>query len=155
MSKVPNKPNVTKGRNAMMRNDRTERGSAALEILMSLPVLVVVAFGVIEFGRAFQIRESLVSAASEAARVASESSCPRATSAEVKAVANLTLQSAGLDPASADIQLTNPGGEPGTDATVDLSYDVGFPVLSKFLNLAWLGDDGTFTMTVRVNSENE
>ena len=130
------------------------RGAAALELTLALPVLLTVAFGLIEFGRAFDLKQRLVSVASEAARVGSQASCPRATTAEVLAAAHATLISAGLLPSLASFSLENTGGTSGTDMIVNVSYNAGFPMLSRFVQLASTSD-GNVAINVRIAAENE
>ena len=135
-------------RNPLQKN--SERGSAVIELSLAMPLMIVLCFGAIEFGRAFVIREGRVSAAMEAARVGSQSSCPRPTSAEVMAAAQTSLASAGISASQTTIGLTNPGGASGTDVVVDVSYQLVFPVLSKFLSIPPIT-----TMSVQVAAENE
>lgn len=130
------------------------RGSVTLEFALATPMLVTVLFGTIEFGSAFVIYQNLVAAASEAARVGSQSSCPRPDSTRVMDAAYEILRSTGLSPESAQIDLANVGGESGTDVIVDMSYDVRFPVLSRLINLTALSD-GELALSVHVEAENE
>lgn len=135
------------------RNGKS-RGSVTMELALATPMLVTVLFGTIEFGSAFVVYQNLVAAASEAARVASQSSCPRPDATRVLSAANEILRSTGLSPDLAQIELANVGGESGTDVVVDVSYDVQFPVLSRLLNWTALSD-GELALSVRVEAENE
>lgn len=56
------------GRHRMMRHRRPERGAAAVEFALILPILLTLVFGIIEFGWAFGQQVSLGNAAREAAR---------------------------------------------------------------------------------------
>jgi len=47
-----------------------ERGSAILEVALTLPILLLVSVGIFEFGRAFQTWQVLTNAAREGARIA-------------------------------------------------------------------------------------
>jgi len=49
---------------------RWRRGVSAVEFALVLPILIVVLFGVIDFGRAFWIRSTLQTAAEDAGRYA-------------------------------------------------------------------------------------
>lgn len=53
-----------------MTRFRSERGTALLETAIVLPMLLLVAVGIFEFGRAFQTWQVLTNAAREGARVA-------------------------------------------------------------------------------------
>jgi Flp pilus assembly protein TadG len=142
----------------MMRKLRErigERGSAAVELAMSLPVLLTVTAGVIEFGQAFQLRHNLVQAATEAARAGSALTCPRPTESEARDAAGTALESAGLEPSLARISLTNTGGAPGSEMNVVVAYDAHLPMLGRFLHLRNIGSDGSFEVSVEIAAENE
>ena len=49
---------------------KNERGSALIEVALTLPLLLLVAVGIFEFGRAYQTWQVLTNAAREGARVA-------------------------------------------------------------------------------------
>lgn len=49
---------------------RSERGAALLETALTLPLLLLVTVGIVEFGRAYQTWQVLTNAAREGARVA-------------------------------------------------------------------------------------
>jgi Flp pilus assembly protein TadG len=51
-----------------MRSTAGERGAAAIEFALILPILVILVFGVIEFGRVFNAQISITNAAREGAR---------------------------------------------------------------------------------------
>jgi Flp pilus assembly protein TadG len=52
------------------RTDRTENGAAILEAAIAMPILLLVAVSVFEFGHAFQTWQVLTNAAREGARIA-------------------------------------------------------------------------------------
>jgi Flp pilus assembly protein TadG len=47
----------------------TERGQAVIELALTLPLLLVVVFGIIDFGFMFQRYEAVTNAAREGARI--------------------------------------------------------------------------------------
>jgi Flp pilus assembly protein TadG len=55
----------------MKRTRNNERGTAMIEMAITLPLLLLVAVGIFEFGRAFQTWQVLTNAAREGARIAS------------------------------------------------------------------------------------
>jgi Flp pilus assembly protein TadG len=59
---------------------RRRRAAVAVEMAVVLPLLLMILFGVIEFGWAFTVRQAVVSAAREGARVAS---LPGSTETEI------------------------------------------------------------------------
>lgn len=80
-----------------MRGLRSERGAAAVELALVLPVLLVLVLGIVEFGRAFQVQATLAAAAREGARVFALGG----TDAEVEAAvisASASLDEALIDP---------------------------------------------------------
>jgi len=54
----------------LLRRGRTERGAALLEMALTLPLLLLVCVGILEFGRAYQTWQVLTNAVREGARVA-------------------------------------------------------------------------------------
>jgi Flp pilus assembly protein TadG len=51
-----------------MNNQRSERGATILETALVLPILFAVIFGILEFGRAYNIFQTVTNAAREGAR---------------------------------------------------------------------------------------
>jgi Flp pilus assembly protein TadG len=54
----------------LVKRRRSERGAALLEVALTLPLLMFVCVGILEFGRAYQTWQVLTNAAREGARVA-------------------------------------------------------------------------------------
>ena len=54
----------------LYRRGRSERGAALLEVALTLPLLLFVCIGILEFGRAYQHWQVLTNAAREGARIA-------------------------------------------------------------------------------------
>jgi Flp pilus assembly protein TadG len=53
-----------------LQRGRSERGAALLEMALTLPLLLLVCVGILEFGRAYQTWQVLTNAAREEARIA-------------------------------------------------------------------------------------
>ncbi len=53
-----------------MKRLKSERGAALLEAAITIPLLLLIAVGIFEFGRAFQTWQILTNAAREGARLA-------------------------------------------------------------------------------------
>src|SRR5205823_1234240 len=71
---APGWPGGNKGKGAAMRRqeaatDARDRGSVAVEFALLLPVLLLIIFGVIDFGRAINAQITLTQAAREGARL--------------------------------------------------------------------------------------
>jgi Flp pilus assembly protein TadG len=78
----------------------SRRGTTAVECALCLPLLLLLLFGGIEFGRALQVRHTLENAAYEAARVAL---VPGGTAGEARAEANRVLGTIGVTGATIDV----------------------------------------------------
>ncbi len=52
-----------------MRRPRTDRGAAAVELALVLPVLLLLVCGIVDFGRAYNAQITLATAARESVRV--------------------------------------------------------------------------------------
>lgn len=69
------------------RRGAGQRGAAMVEFAIVLPVLVMLAFGIVEFGRGYNTRITLTAAAREGARVLALGGTAADVSARVKASA--------------------------------------------------------------------
>jgi Flp pilus assembly protein TadG len=114
-----------------MNHIRPERGAAAVEFALILPVLLLILLGIIEFGRVYNAQMQLTAAARDGARVMSINSAPSTAAADARAA---TIASAGaLNPAVADSQINiavSPSSTgvcmPGALATVTVTYPMQF-----------------------------
>jgi Flp pilus assembly protein TadG len=79
---------------------RSERGAAAVEFALILPVLLVLVLGIVEFGHAFQVQAQLSSAARDGARSAALGNTATTARTQVKNSAST------LNPAITDTQIT-------------------------------------------------
>jgi Flp pilus assembly protein TadG len=119
-----------------MRNRHTEneRGAVAVELALILPVLVMLVFGIIEFGRAYNAKIALTQAVREGARVLALGSGDPVTTTKSAA--------ASLDPNQISVTPSSSPCTPGTSvivtATYPLSYDIPF-VSSGTFNLSATG----------------
>jgi Flp pilus assembly protein TadG len=109
-----------------MRAWRDEAGAAAVEFAFVLPVLLLLLFGIVEFGRAWNVRQTLTDAAREGARVAAVNNglvTPAATLADsVKKVVTGSAQRAGLDLLQLTIDPVGIGQAAGTPVRIDVAY---------------------------------
>ncbi|GAA1992065.1 hypothetical protein GCM10009817_37770 [Terrabacter lapilli] len=120
---------------------RTERGAAAVELAIVLPVLFLVIAGIVDFGRAFFAQIELANAAREGARAAVVlplGSTP-APSTEVAARVSAAL------PGISDATVTStycPSGNASVKATVAVSRPFQWIVLGPAMRLfgpTWAG----------------
>lgn len=121
---------------------RNERGAAAVEFALLLPLLVVILFGIIALGIALMRTVNYISAAREGARYAAVHCRPEATTCTQPLIAARVTQAAN----------GNPIGPGSPDADINCSISPGQPV-----TVSWgqqipveipLLPDMTFTMNV-------
>ncbi len=138
-----------------MRIRQNERGTALLEAAMTLPILLLIAVGIFEFGRAYQTWQVLTNAAREGARV---SILPNATSGSVEARVRSYMQSGQL-PAAATAPVAvnrsasvtvNGAAQSASEITVD--YPFTFIVLQPVANLVVAGTSTGSALTMRARS---
>jgi Flp pilus assembly protein TadG len=120
------------------RTTKGERGSALIEVALTLPLLLLVSASIFEFGRAFQTWQVLTNAAREGARIAV---LPGADSGEVQTRVRQYLQDGQLGGyASASINVdraaTIPmGGGTVSASVVTVNYPFSFMVLNPIARL--------------------
>jgi len=127
---------------------RSENGAELIETALTLPLLLLVVAGIIEFGFVFQKYEVITNAAREGARVLV---LPAFGPTDAQARVNQYLTAAGLDPLLATVPL--PGAATTTDLgtscistiTASLSYPHSSPFLSG-IGSYFGGTLGTYTL---------
>jgi Flp pilus assembly protein TadG len=104
---------------------RDDRGAAAVEFALVFPLLILLLFGIIEFARAWNMKQTLTDAAREGTRIAVVSERMNLTQAALEDSVTRTVRRiaalAALDPQQLIIDPTV-GGDPGTTAQVALTY---------------------------------
>jgi len=126
---------------------RSQRGAALLEMALTLPLLLLVCVGILEFGRAYQTWQVITNAAREGARIAvlpgmddtavrsrvqqymTIGQLPQAASATIAIDRNQTVSVGGTDTASASQVIVN--------------YPFDFVVLDPIARLATGQGSGT------------
>ena len=142
-----------------MRRVTNERGAALLEVALTLPLLLLVAAGIFEFGRAYQTQQVLTNAVREGARVAVLPNQPSGA-AETRVT---TYLAAGQLPnvGSATVTVTpttiSLGGATTPGSRVTVNYPFSFMVLQPVARLV-VGNSnlGTaLTMSASAEMRNE
>jgi Flp pilus assembly protein TadG len=105
---------------------RLQRGSAAVEFALLLPLLLVITFGIIEFSIALYDKAVITNASREAARAGIVYSSPRLTNTQISTVATNYCQnyliSLGAKP-TPTVSVSHPSGtNSGNPLTVTVSY---------------------------------
>jgi Flp pilus assembly protein TadG len=116
------------------RRDRSEEGASMVEAALILPLLALLLFGLVEFGRAFNAQVTLTHAAREAVREYAINHDPAAAAAAAQA-ASPTLDSAQLGVATTPCV----GGQQ-TSVTLTYPFNLAIPFLgSQNINMKGVG----------------
>lgn len=103
-----------------------ERGVAAAEFALLLPVLLTILFGIIEFGMIMYSREIVTNAAREGARAGIVQGPPKRTVGEISSIAQNYLTSTGVNPADVTFTVTGAGLLNPNSLTVQATYPYNF-----------------------------
>ncbi|HVH26719.1 MAG TPA: TadE family protein [Vicinamibacterales bacterium] len=143
----------------MKRRVTSQRGAALIEMALTFPLLLLVAVGIFEFGRAYQTWQVLTNAAREGARVAV---LPNPTDSPDTRVRTY-LQIGGLnydstvvvDVDSVEVSLGATGTASASQVTV--TYPFSFMVLQPIVQLVVSGSTtgAPITLTARATMRNE
>ncbi|HXG88822.1 MAG TPA: TadE/TadG family type IV pilus assembly protein [Vicinamibacterales bacterium] len=139
---------------------KSERGAALLETALTLPLLLMVAVSIFEFGRAYQTWQVLTNAAREGARVAV---LPNAPTSASKARVEAYLQSGQLaewekaSTTQTTVSIDIGGGATAPASQVTVSYPFAFIVLQPVAQLLVKGSTvgGPLSMTASAVMRNE
>jgi Flp pilus assembly protein TadG len=129
---------------------KREDGAVAVEFALVLPILIVLVFGIIEFGFALYNKEVITNASREAAR-AGIVQAPKLTETAIEDVAKDYLAAAGWDKTKAAISVTGAGGLFPNSLTVTVNYPYRFSVVPNFI--AGVGKDITLSATTVMKHE--
>jgi Flp pilus assembly protein TadG len=144
-----------------MRLRRDQRGTALIEMAFTLPLLLLISVGIIEFGRAFQTWQVLTNAAREGARVAV---LPGYSDAMVTSRVQQYIQAGVLDPrvtTTITVQRSIPvsyGTGTATGSRVTVNFPYKFMVLNGVAKLVvsntTLGSDFNMAASATMRNEN-
>ena len=101
-----------------------ERGSAALEITLITPLLVLILLFVVGFGRLAQARGEVDGAARDAARAASIARNPTSAQTDARSAAAATLADRSITCANLNVSVDTSEFRPGGSVIVDLTCTV-------------------------------
>ena len=143
-----------------MKRFRSERGAALLETAITLPLVLLVTIGAIEFGRAYQTWQVITNAAREGARIAV---LPGVTDDAVnsRVVAYLSSgQLSAADDATVTVTRNNPlaiGTGAATASRVVVNYPFTFMMLQPVAQLVVSGSTvgAPLTMSASALMRNE
>ena len=129
------------------RLKNTEAGAEVIEMAIVLPLLMVLVFGIVEFGFLFQRYVFLTNVAAEGARVAA---LPGYTEPDVKArVAAYALASAitGVNATSVASPIAGPGGTTWPGSKVTITYTYTFQFIGPLVRLVGGSTAANVTLT--------
>jgi Flp pilus assembly protein TadG len=104
---------------------RDDRGSAAAELTLLTPVLILLLLFVVFCGRLADTKLRVNDVAHEAARAATLARSPSQATADAQATASAALRSAGIACQSLSVSADTQGLKPGSTVTVTVSCSVG------------------------------
>ena len=107
---------ITRHKCGTKKAAKGSRGVAVVEFALVIPLLLLLVFGIVEFGRAYQTRLTVTNAAREGVRVLA------VTDDQPAAEAAALVAATGIDPAQVTIVATPCSG--GMPAVVQVSYPV-------------------------------
>jgi Flp pilus assembly protein TadG len=147
-------------------HDEGQRGAAAVEFALILPILMILIFGIISYGMMLSFRQAISQAAAEGARAAAVAQrdadqVPNATKAVNEALesygvscAGGTLTRDGANVGTCGVAIATCDGEPASvkcaSVTISYNYDDN-PLLPVPLMGFALPDDLTYTAVARVS----
>lgn len=110
---------------------RDERGSAAAELTLLTPLLIVLLLFVVFCGRLADTKLRINDVAHQAARAATLARTPSQATANAQATASAALASAGITCQSLSVSTDTQGLKPGSTVTVTVSCSVGLGDLTS------------------------
>ena len=117
---------------------RDRRGSELVEFALTLPILLLIVFGIVDFGLAIFDKAVVTNAAREAARRGIVFAPAQLTAAEIQAVATTycanNLVTFGA-PGAPTVAVSGAGGASGSTLQVDVSYTYTFGIIPGFMPL--------------------
>ena len=131
---------------------QNERGAAAVEFALLLPVLLTILYGIIEFGMIMYGREVVTNASREGARAGIIQVSPKPTSGQITTIATNYLTGTGINPSQVTITVTGAGGASPTMLTVTATYN--YPWLVPYIP-AVLGLPSPLPITMSTTMRNE
>jgi Flp pilus assembly protein TadG len=127
---------------------RSEKGQSLVETALILPILLLLLFGIVDFGRLLHAYLTIDHAGREAARFASVS--VQSTDAEIRARVTSTATGLNIDPNAIIIDPPASGRTSGKDVTITIPYKFNFitPLVNKLKIVSPLTITDTTVMRV-------
>jgi Flp pilus assembly protein TadG len=139
---------------SMHKKLRSESGASAVEFALLLPVLMLILFGIIEFGLALYQQAILTNASREGARLGIVQSSPPIALAAVDTRIDTYLTAAGITPGTVSRTITGvPGSVTGVPVIVTLNRPYPFFVSLNGLTGGVVPSSITLTATTVMSHE--
>ncbi len=126
--------------NKAARKRRAEAGTSIVEATIVLPVMILLVFGIAEFGITYTQWNSLTNAVREGARVGvvfrSPCDAGNVTNLIETTVSNFAIVASGVDPADIVTTVTGACGGTGTQLTVNSTVPYNYIALDALAGLA-------------------
>lgn len=115
-----------------------EHGAVAAEFALLLPLLLIILFGIIEFGMMMYGREIVTNAAREGARAGIVQGPPKRTAGEITTIIDNYLTGTGVNPADVQLVPTGAGLTNPSTLTVSGTYFYSFmvPVIPTLVGIS-------------------
>lgn len=139
-------------RKIVARWRKRSEGQALVEFALVAPIFLLLVLGVVEFGRAWQVYQTLTDTVREGCRTAVVAN-GATTINTVAARMNTNMYAAGLDTAAAAKTVTGFQAGTGTPATCAIIYPYQLRWIQGFMG--WTGAQAAFTMKTSVTFRNE
>ena len=114
------------------RSVKSERGSAAVEFAMILPILATLVFGIIDFGRMLWFQEVLVNATRTGARQGTLFNAGNGQT-QIEGFVSQALTNAGVPATGLNVSVTGVGTGQGNPLTVTSTIPWQFFVVDKLV----------------------
>jgi hypothetical protein len=132
---------------------RGERGQALAEFALVLPLILFFIAGIVEFGRAWNIKQAITDAAREGARYAVVQDPDITSTDDVKAKIEERLGLSGILPDSADIEFSGTFHVAGGETTVSVSTTHKMGLVGVLLG--WAGAPSVVTISTQATMRSE
>ena len=136
-----------------------QKGAAAVEFAIILPLLVVFLFGIIEFSIMFYDKAVITNASREGARAGVVFGDPRPTGPEIVAVATNYCTNRLITFGTPDLQIPEPTAcvNSNDELTVSVTYQYDFliipDILAAFFSGGAFGDGSTISAVTKMRCE--
>jgi Flp pilus assembly protein TadG len=133
---------------------RDERGQALVEFALVVPLLLIMVMAIIDFGRAWNLHQTITDAAREGARQSVIDNAVTQDSAV--AIVGGVIRASGFDPALATVGFPDgfrQGRGKPTTVTIEMPYRFGF--LAPFIRLVTLDNSDAIRLRTYARMRNE